>query len=1158
MKRILIGFVLLLVILPVSAYATDYYVDATNGDNGNLGTSPEQAWKTISKVNSMSFNPGDNIYFERNETWREILIPPSSGSSGSQITFGAYGTGNKPIITALGDLSGWTISGNWIEEVGVGTNIWSKSLAYDPDRAILDLTEYKEAEVEANITSTYRWHYDSGSTKFYVYATENPSSFYSSMEIRQDSKTVYFLDVGYITMTGLDIQSAQGAVRIRRGVGHIIIDGCDIGKYSKGGINIADSSYNEIKNNVIDSQIPDWSSDSYFESVSPVTDGIIMTTSQDTADSSYNKIYNNIVKDWGHTGISLQNIVSDTNTIHHNEIYLNEIYAQNSPDMRGWTVSGDVIGRCANNKLYQNNCHDMSVSCQVGGNDNEFYYNLIWNMAPSIAEPGIADGIRLAVEFGGDAAKICESNKVYNNIIYNITDGHGILITHWQEGTDYLENNLIRNNIIFHFPGANKHGIYIKEYPTYIKNNTFENNLIWSSGVPDIVSYYGMHKTIAEFNALDGDTGNVIKNNIASDPLFVNASNNDFHLQYNSPCIDNGTYVGLTKDYDGNAIPQGSAPDIGAYEYTGVYYVDATLGNDSYNGLYPTFEGASNGPWKTISKVNSMSFNPGDSILFKRNETWRERLNVAASGSSGSPITFGAYGSGSNPLILGSEEVIGVAGDWADQGDNVWKRALATECKVVIFDSTNFGVEDATPDAQYEWDWVTNELFVYSVGNPTGYYTSIEASQRAYCIYVGTGGARDYITIDGIDSKAAGTFNIFFQTGSTNPEVKNLTSSYSRQVGVYLQGANGAFNIDNVTTEYTGSHGIAAIDQTAGTIQNCECSYWSCTTSTWYHALNIHGSSNLTIEYNHFHHINTGGTGGGIGGDRYNNCIIQYNEINNYYVAGIDVTGSTGEECYSNIVRYNLVHDGDTTMGCAIQVNVNVGYTDATYDNEVYYNIIYNDKRGIMLTGDVNGNKVYNNIIYNVTAEGLYLDTKDSKSPSNNILKNNIVHTAGGKLIMVDAGLFGDGNVADNNCFYDSDFTNKFRYGGSTYSTLGDWQSGTSQDANSINSDPLFVNAPNDDFHLQPNSPCIDAGTNVGLTQDFEGNPIINTPDIGAYEYAGGISGDLSGDGIVDIIDLGVVAGDFGKTSNFDPRADVVPNNEIDVFDVVFVASRFT
>jgi len=41
----------------------------------------------------------------------------------------------------------------------------------------------------------------------------------------------------------------------------------------------------------------------------------------------------------------------------------------------------------------------------------------------------------------------------------------------------------------------------------------------------------------------------------------------------------------------------------------------------------------------------------------------------------------------------------------------------------------------------------------------------------------------------------------------------------------------------------------------------------------------------------------------------------------------------------------------------------------------------------------------------------------------------------------------------------------------------------------------------NSDFTLQSLSPCINAGVDVGLTEDFEGNPIVGAPDIGAYEY---------------------------------------------------------
>jgi hypothetical protein len=86
------------------------------------------------------------------------------------------------------------------------------------------------------------------------------------------------------------------------------------------------------------------------------------------------------------------------------------------------------------------------------------------------------------------------------------------------------------------------------------------------------------------------------------------------------------------------------------------YYIDATNGSDSNTGTDPAT------PWQTIEKVNTSTFQPGDSILFKRGEIWRETLNVV-SGSAGSPITYGSYGSGDQPEINGADAISGWVSD---------------------------------------------------------------------------------------------------------------------------------------------------------------------------------------------------------------------------------------------------------------------------------------------------------------------------------------------------------------------------------------------------------------------------------------------------------------------------------------------------------------
>ncbi|NIQ40034.1 MAG: hypothetical protein GTN81_15845, partial [Proteobacteria bacterium] len=67
-----------------------------------------------------------------------------------------------------------------------------------------------------------------------------------------------------------------------------------------------------------------------------------------------------------------------------------------------------------------------------------------------------------------------------------------------------------------------------------------------------------------------------------------------------------------------------------------------------------------------------------------------------------------------------------------------------------------------------------------------------------------------------------------------------------------------------------------------------------------------------------------------------------------------------------------------------------------------------------------------------------------------------------------------------------------------------DIQGGYPGDGN-IDQDPSFVDPDNGDFHLQPGSPCIDAGTdNVQdlPLEDFEGDPRIagSGPDMGVDE----------------------------------------------------------
>ncbi len=81
---------------------TNYYVDSEKGDNKSDGTSPEKAWKSLDRVNSTVFTPGDKILFKAGTTYTGQLKPQGSGTQDRPIIIDMYGDGNKPRIDGRG------------------------------------------------------------------------------------------------------------------------------------------------------------------------------------------------------------------------------------------------------------------------------------------------------------------------------------------------------------------------------------------------------------------------------------------------------------------------------------------------------------------------------------------------------------------------------------------------------------------------------------------------------------------------------------------------------------------------------------------------------------------------------------------------------------------------------------------------------------------------------------------------------------------------------------------------------------------------------------------------------------------------------------------------------------------------------------------------
>jgi hypothetical protein len=99
------------------AWAATYYFSSINGNDSNLGNSMASPWKSIAKMQATINNlqPGDIIYLEKGSVWYEskLVLQNKSGSSASPISFEAYGSGKKPVISGGKNVSGtFSASGN--------------------------------------------------------------------------------------------------------------------------------------------------------------------------------------------------------------------------------------------------------------------------------------------------------------------------------------------------------------------------------------------------------------------------------------------------------------------------------------------------------------------------------------------------------------------------------------------------------------------------------------------------------------------------------------------------------------------------------------------------------------------------------------------------------------------------------------------------------------------------------------------------------------------------------------------------------------------------------------------------------------------------------------------------------------------------------------
>ena len=536
------------------------------------------------------------------------------------------------------------------------------------------------------------------------------------------------------------------------------------------------------------------------------------------------------------------------------------------------------------------------------------------------------------------------------------------------------------------------------------------------------------------------------------------------------------------------------------------YFVSAD-GDDDNTGTLPST------PWGTIAKVNGSSFNPGDSILFRRGDTWRESLVITWSGTAENYITFGAYGSGDRPQILGSERAVG----WSQTAGttNVWQSASSLAAPDVGHPSSIFfgeaggaitwgRIQDETEvnqcgsafsllQQEYDWCWQSNTIYVYSPQSPSNRYNFVEVPQRRGPITMVSHAIEEFITIDGLELMF-GTMYGYNDGWPMDYEARGLKILNCHIGYIGIQGGDSAMGL--------------VIWHSDMVVRNND----------------IHDCGRRSISYNVY--TDNGRSTPNL---TFDNVLFEHNVLHNgFHTTGFDISHGSDPaypDTFSNFVfRSNFIWDDTaddptdnpndwTSMGLYLAPGSGV-FTDI----EVTNNILSNIKQKGFAFGGVDNLEVYNNTIYGMNPNiGSYRPMVSMSGDYANLrFNNNLIHGTVSDDppdgFMVRCVYLGGGAIDvtswDNNIYYQADDSQqviRIDALGESYhmAEWADYLSDTGWDAGSPwPLDALFVDPENDDFRLQPDSEAIDAGLVLpGRTSDFYGNPLNGAPDIGAIEY---------------------------------------------------------
>lgn len=388
-----------------------------------------------------------------------------------------------------------------------------------------------------------------------------------------------------------------------------------------------------------------------------------------------------------------------------------------------------------------------------------------------------------------------------------------------------------------------------------------------------------------------------------------------------------------------------------SYSISGAtYFLDAVNGNDALAGTSPATA------WQTLSKFNTTTFLPGDTVKLKAGSVWTGTMQVNGSGTSGYPIvvdSFGASTSSAMPRIDGN-------------GDS----------DAVLVSGVDY--------------WEINHLEVTNL-------TSTRATRRRSGVHLSsTGGVtRRHIQVNGL------------YVHDVNGDLTKGTNTEG--CGIYFDG--GAFDsliIQNCHLVNTDRNGICQNSSSRSTdviirgnlLENIggDC-------------IKLWGTNHGLIEHNVVNggHMRATDPAAGIWPFSSDSCTIQFNEVTGMIGCNDGMAYDVDYGTRGTIVQYNYSHDNQG--GFMLMCSPGGGVTDSCTRFIIRYNISqddgisrsvyvypdsgYRDGATFTVGGQVTDGLIYNNTIYIGSKLNIPLLRAwewNGGKPSNDLFANNIFY----------------------------------------------------------------------------------------------------------------------------------------------------------------------